>query len=597
MKIWGVALLSTSAAFGASWQDRLAVGEGDVPPAWEAGTVYPMLDGGSGYALIADSPKAVGNGSYSIPSAARFDAQGNLLWAAFLDTGAGAREQELAGPGDDLDTLFAGYLTEAGAAVMGLLDGAQLDPRFAHQVALAVDPGKASLHIFPDLLSVLMQDTGSSVQLLVVDADGNRVFEREYQSSAFEGGALGGIPGLGGGRALSIAPLPDRSGSVVCVHTSEQTISTGFPPTLVNANTIATLCLNHDGTVRWANRFDLTTGGTASVLLGTAADNSVVYRILETGFDLGTMQAVSRTHLVKLSASGALGWARTIPGAQIVAVNFSEDGTYWFSGTRTVTLNPPSTDLAVLRVHPATGAIEAQAILDQGAYDAGSLAGISADRVFVGLQSTTDPTALLTQASHVVALNRNLEFVAARQYRDPVTFATVVHSRSTDELLYSAFRASGNALEVVSLDSALTTSAGCELFTTAAIPVAASGLSSQALSLTVETATVETVEHTTAFASVEIPVATLALDRASICGGTVDPEPPLLTLTRNPGGDGLTLRFSSTANVRYAVKRAAAVTGPFETEATLQGTGGMLEHAVDPSGGDGGFYYVEAMNP
>ncbi|MCP5519189.1 MAG: hypothetical protein H7A45_18245 [Verrucomicrobiales bacterium] len=595
--IWSAVLVGTSAALGASWKDRLSVKDGGEPPAWDAGAVYPMLDGGQGFALIADSPMEVVNGSYPIASAARFDAQANLLWAAYLDTGDGAREQELSGPGDELDTLFAGYINEAGAAVMGLVDGAQLDVRFAHQVALSVPPDQASLHIFPDLLSVLLQDTGTSVRMLVVDADGNRVFEREYQSAAFEGGAFGGIPGLGGLRALSIAPLPDRTGYVVCVHSSEQTIGGGFPPTLANANYVATLCLNRDGTVRWANRFNLISGGVASVLLGTAEDNSILYRILETGFDLGTLQAVSRTHLIKLSNTGALGWARTIDGAQIVAVNFSTDGGYWFSGTRTVTLNPPSTDLAVLRVNPDTGALEAQAILNQGTYDSGSLAGISADRVFVGLQSAADPTALFAQAGHVVALDRNLGFVDARRYRDPIGFASLAYSRSTDELLYSAFRFTDNAIDVVSLTPGLNAAAGCELFDPAEIAVAASGLTAQALSLSVETATVQTVDHNSALEPGELPVAALEIERVSICGGSVEPEPPQLSLQAASGGDGLALVFSSSEGIQYVVRRADAVTGPYATEATLAGTGGPIEHPVDTSDGEAGFYYVEALDP
>ncbi len=598
--------LGVATTMTANWNDRIQAGGGGTPPAWVSGVAFPMLDGGQGYGLVADSEKTIAGGVYPIVSAARFDAQGNEVWAAYLDTGAGASEQELLGTGESLDTLFAGFINDSGSAVVSMINGDDLSPVFAHQVALTAAPDKTSLFHFPGSLSAVLQDIGNGFRLLVIDGEGARVFENDYTSSAFEGGGggglpgIGGIPGFGGTRTITATALSDQSGIVVTVHIAEQVIGGTPIPSISNQNTLSTICLNPDGSVRWANKLEFNTGGILTLGAGTAEGSTILYRGMETGVDMGTFQPVSRSHLIKFNGDGSFGWATTVEGALLPAVNFSPDGDYWLSGTRTTTTDPPSIDVVVARVDVSTGALETQAILDGDTFDAGFLGGVSADRVFVSMVSGANPESLLNQAATVIALDHGLQLVGVKQYKDSAIFAPLFYSRTTDDLLFSPFKIGDNQLEALSLDSNLNTSAGCDLFVDGQVDVSNSGLTGDTLAVSPDTITVSVAARTTAFTETTVPVSALTLESESICedgGNGGDPTAPALTLRRNADGDGLELTFASETGVNYTVKRSDSVNGTYATEATLQGSGAVIVYSIDADSSDAAFYYVEAAKP
>lgn len=516
--IIAVASLNSRAAI--QWSDEFTVG-GANPPPFESATVFANPSA-TGYGLIGSSPKDHPGGTYNITSFARFDDAGNLGWALFLDGGPSSRQVELIGDFDNADRAFAGYVDDnLDIARFGLFTGASGAAVYARDVTLTATPDKTSLRFFPDSIAAVVQDAGATVRVLTVGPTGSVIFEKDFGSSVF-----GVPPGLFSfAQDETLTRLPDRTGYLLSVRTSAQSIEFTPPFASFNSNRVVTVCLNSNGSVRWSKLFSFATGVFPTRDLNIAADGSIVYAFIDT--------LNARTHVLKLNPqNGSLAWARTLENARLPVVNFGPASTILLSGSRPASSSPGSfeSDFLIARLNFSTGTVEAQAALRGGPINAGSVSGSSGDRVFWVMQSG-NASQFTAQTSYVGHVTLNLTTPTAKKYTSPVAFASAVYRPSDQSVLYSPFDSATHAVGAIALNRDLAPVNDCGLIENATLQSDNNPVANTSWAITVSDTTIVATDVTSTIAPSNFTPALLTLNERAFCSG---PAAPTLTIVRTP---------------------------------------------------------------
>lgn len=583
-----ILLLSTPLGYSAPlpWSKSYTIDTG-VPGSTLFGTVYAHPTSGAGLVLLGASQESASGESRLLPSLARFNDAGDLLWKVWLDGGPGSSDPRLGGPSDSTRVLAA-YTTATDTYRVGSYRGGNRTKVFAFEVAVfepdfdgvILDEGA---RFFDNGNLGLVELGDGAVKVTVLNADGTKKIDKTYAAEAFGVDPAVLIPPTG---ALALEPLGDGSGYVLTVSISVPTFVPVPPFSFSYDTTISLLCLDNAGGLRWAKTVVMNdTGGEVSATSWPGPSGQIVVALSETTARVGLSE---NAHLLRFAANGALTWARTIPDT---APNFirTEGGDLWYFA-----LSGDRSDVKVLRLNETSGSVIAQATLDTGALDEGVGVGFIGGRMFFRMQSAPGLSANEPRQAYVLSLDSLLQNPVVRKYKKPVANLTMSPHPASGGFIFSPHDAAG-VVEIVSLNTALQPVTDCDLFTNATISVVNAGISATPASITAANLSVTVANAATVLSPTDITLRSLNLNEASLCGNSGVPTAPRLAIHPAAGGD-FEIRFSSESGVSYEVRMSPVVAGPFDTlAATLSGTGSELIYRFGAPASGAGYYVVRAI--
>ena len=542
-------------------------------------TIKQLFSDAAGYKLIGVSylPGIFSTGQ-STAIGARFGATGALEWGAFLDGGFGFSSHERVVPMDDTTGLFASYAS-AGKARIGVYDAAALTKRFAYEFDLRPTTEfspQVTIEWYPgDVIGVAQHmGSGNSINVMLFDAAGNRISDKDYS---------GIVDPASRSALVRLLRLPDLSGFLLISYYN-------------------VVCLNNDGTVRWAK-----TGPGSDQPVSIAQDGSIVFTsvVPRTGqFPDGG------TFLIKLNADGTLAWVRIIDGLAAVTDNFilGRNAVYdgenvWLVGGTIAAPDASSVALdgsllGLLRIDGATGDIIAQADLafeDRNVF-IGEFSAWTGTHAIFAIEST-DP--LIGSRGHVLRTDgalENPELIALSGA--PVETTRISHDPEMGSLLYTWSAFNGSVISAVSLDAeTLTPARDCDLFAPVPFLYGAGSYVSETPSPApvVGDAAITVTDHDTALVSVDLPVVTMALNEFELCQGVSEPPAsPVLSVALSDVENTLDLTFPTETGVTYQILSGPELAGGLAAIDSVVGTGAVVVYPISLEVNSIGFYQVSA---
>ncbi len=398
---------------------------------------------------------------------------------------------------------------------MGLFNGTDLSSVFSHRIETQVtDSTNVQIDYHVGELSTVLQDLDTSIQLLVLDASGSRVFEKTYTAPEFAGSGFPSIPGfpnLSVGNA-TVSRIPDESGFYLSVVRSDSDLLGGGQ---MPKNNYFLLNLDNTGSIRWSKSFTLNTGIGFTNTSSSVADSGFLYRIggiEEDGFV---------SNLIKFTSAGELEFAQRIGGILMVGVALSDaPGNLPFTGVLT---DPESesdeSDFAMLTVNATTGAIESQIGIDQRVADFGAISVETGNKFFGTLFSSDNP-----QSESFVST----VFRFDSDFSNPVAYDYGTESQSgflavndADDLVYTIFDEPTGSVGAFSLDGDLVPAQpACEDFTSVTLNTFDPQLTTSAVSVSPADVTVTVQDTTSTLNATTLPLEMLMLATEPCVTGT-----------------------------------------------------------------------------
>jgi hypothetical protein len=555
------------------WQDSFR-DAGDPSRPFTAGgfsPLSPISAAASGYALQANSAVTGAGGDFQVRTLARFDAAGMRLWTNRLDPeGTTVSPVDLLADPENPNRFFASA-DEAGNTGFrfGLYNGANAAPVFAR--AVAKNPNSShQIEFFTGTRMGGSFSDGTTIDALVVDDTGTKVFSKRYTSPNFV--ALGGpfitqsyIRGFVASRNQYLTAV----GQVETVIAGVPSFTTRLLPFFTDLA----------GGVTSAGNHSFTSGFVSSVPFPSAiANDALLYRI-----PASDLAGNSLTHFVKINANGTLGWARTLAGGTFLQLFPRPDGLYLAGSVPQAGGPAGSGDAAVLCLDPATGNLVSQAVFNSiRDVDVPNLV-VNADSVFVTINSF-DISAPSVATTTLVKLGRDLTAPAARRYTESHAQSALFPDgpiASFERLLFSPFSAALAEVRAITLDLNLDPVADCPIFAPVAM-TASTPLSLANLAVTTTPLTVNASDITIPAVDTTLPVAASEVAAAAICGGGGSAGRVTIEITPGDPATGV-LRFATAEGVTYSIRSRTDLSTPFAAAdeiGTVAGDGTVKEFPI-----------------
>ncbi|MCW5553657.1 MAG: hypothetical protein KIS67_16050 [Verrucomicrobiae bacterium] len=527
------------------------------------------------------------NSGQTTATGARFNHLGELQWAAYLDGGTNSggirsRHQRVL-PLADLDNLFAAYTLD-GKGRIGIYNGRTLAKRFGHEFdlrAVLANPLAESSHLmsidrYPGDVIGVAQHLGGDVNVMLFDEQGTKLADKDY--SGLNPTSEFGLPDLW------LHRLPDLSGFLL----------------QVSPNNL--LCLNNDGSVRWAKAL----GGPGEIPPSIGADGSTLFT---TAIPRLTGYPDGATFMIKLNSDGSLAWVRIIHGfipvthIFILGRNPVYDGeNIWLTGGTPAgafnefNLNLEGSFLGLMRIDGDTGDILAQAdlVITNREVLIGEFGGWDGTHAYFAVESGGITNA---RSGHLLKVDGNLENPQLIGLQGGAETTRISLDPATQSLLYTVSIVNGGIMQVFSMDTAIMTPArDCELFTPTAFqltPATREAILPPTVPTPLNLAITATDANTTLTAA-DLPLVALAMYEWDFCPeGPLPPVRPVLQLSQGSPGS-LNLVFNSEIGVTYEILFAPSLDANFEPIESLPGTGGPITHSLNIPADGAGYYQVSA---
>lgn len=560
-------------------------------PIFDSGGFFPSFSG-VGYQLVANSELVLPTSEIRpIPSLIRFDADGNPLYSVFMNYTGMSYDQELIGDKDDTSRFFAGLLNENGQAQLAIYNGSSLVPDYAVATQLVSLPQRASISFLPGKIATLTQDAGSFIRFLTLDPSGQPVIQNDYASSdllAVE------IPGISA-QAVNLSRMPDESGYYLSISSSQLDFSN--PLNFGRLNKFILLRLDNSGVVVWGRQFAFTTGVTPLTdISAPIADNAYLYRLAD--IEIVGQSSVTHTKLIKINADGSLGFSKRVDNVRLSSVIPTYQGNdLYLGGFISAPANPQQGDSIYINLNKDTGVIKNSISFNQGAFDSGTITGVTAGWVFMqNLAVSQDPTNLNSGVIDLIRVSRDLSAPMGVRYRNP-GFATFFAVSDT-ELVFSPFDSELGTIGAVTLDGNFNLSVpGCELFEPSTLTSNHPGTVASDVALNVSPSTFTVTQAPVTWTPAELPMVELPY-KVTLCG-EVGPvvEKVALSIIVVDDGASVQIEFPTKIGFNYDIRHASSISQGFESIETIAGDGQNALHKdqIDLSQG---FYQVLATpNP
>jgi hypothetical protein len=571
------------------WSQVLSVSNG--PPAFNRAGMVPRLQGG-GYVLQGTHPAMTTNLlPQNIPSRALFDDEGNGLWSAYLDTSAEAEERQLHVIPEDSGFVFASYL-EGTSAHVGILNvtNAALN-KYALNMALGGSFDRAVVQLHDPSRSTVFEDLGDSLHLLSLADDGSISFDKRYESSSFAPPVAGSEE-----RVLPVIALPDNGGFIFSAGNTVIMMSGDPVPVTLFSNTVVTTCVNNDGSIRWAREFGLVTREIITPNMELAPDGSLYCLVTDSYFDFIQFELVSKSNLLKLNADGTLGWGITLSGVLMNRILFAPDGNLWLEGFKFSDDGSFGTDVVLLGLNSANGNLTTQAVINNSQNDAGGIAHVGPNHLYLSLLSN-DGLTMQNQTSLVARVSSTFGDPLVRQYVDPASFISLRPDTDEDPPYFvcSPFDDQAAEAAVVLLDADLASLSDCDPFEAGILNINDPGLVAQGMVMVLQDSILTVTDATSTVVTSDMALGVMELAQADLCEGDLVILPPLLSLVPNAGQDGYNLEFMSQLGVNYEIQTTTDLETPFGSIDTVPGTGELIQYALGVLDGEQAFYQVQAV--
>lgn len=527
------------------------------------------------------------NSGQTTATGARFNHLGELQWAAYLDGGTNSggfrsRHQRVL-PLADLDNLFAAYTLD-GKGRIGIYNGLTLAKRFGHEFdlrAVLANPLAETSHVlsidrYAGNVIGVAQHLGGNVNVMLFDEHGTKLADKDYSGlnppSEFQP------------PDLWLHRLPDLSGFLL----------------QVSPNNL--LCLNNDGSVRWAKAL----AGPGDIPPSIGPDGSTLFT---TALPRITGYPDGATFMIKLNSDGSLAWVRIIHGFMpvthifILGRNPVYDGeNIWLTGGTPAgafnewNLNLEGSFLGLRRIDGDTGDILAQAdlVITNREIFIGEFGGWDGTHAYFAVESFGPPHG---QIGHLLKVDGTLENPQLIAYQGSVETTRVSLDAATQSLLYTASSGNGSVISVVSMDAATMTPArDCGLFTptTFQLTTATRETTAPPPGPTPVNLAITATDANTALTPTDLPLVPLAINEFNFCPeGPQPPIRPALGLVQVSPGT-LNLVFASETDVTYEVLFAPALGADFEPVESLPGTGATISHPLNVPAVGEGYYQLRA---
>ena len=555
----------------AIWSDSFR-DESDPERRFDGGSLVsqaPVSAASGGYTLQATTD--VVPGGFQVLTLARFDPAGGMLWSNRLDPdGTTLQVIDLIADSEDTNRFFASANEPGNIGFrFGLFAGDTAAPVFVKAASKSAALPHQVEYFTGSLVGASI-DNGTSIDAVVLDGNGDTVFDKRYTSPSFVSGSplivQSYIRGLLASRNQYLTSV---SQAAVAVNGT----SVDYTMTLLPFFT------DLDGEMVSSARHAFNSGVTSAVPFPSAiSDDALLYRIPAS--DILTPGS-PKTHLVKLDPDGSLGWAQTVDGGTFIQVFPTPDDLYLAGFVPQPGGALGSTDAAVLRLDPDTGDLLSHVVFDTiGDNDSPNLV-VHNDNVYVTINSfdLADPSAVTTT---LVKLTRDLAAPSAIQYTDAHLTAILTPDgplNGFERLVFSPCSDKTGEVRAISLDLNLNPVASCPQFE-AVIVNTTTPLSLSALSVTSGSSTVTANDIMTALTDSSLPVAACAVTGTKLCEPVTSAGRLVIELTPGDPSAGV-LRFATANGVTYSVRSRTNLDSPFVNEiGTVAGDGGVKEFPI-----------------
>ncbi|MCD8535276.1 MAG: hypothetical protein LR011_11030 [Verrucomicrobia bacterium] len=496
-------------------------------------------------------------------------------------------DQELIGDKDDISRFFAGLLNENGEAQLAVYFGSSLVPDYSVSTQLVTVPQRASISFLPGRVATLTQDAGSFIRFLTLDPSGQPVIQNDYASSDL---LAVQIPGISS-QAVNLSRVPDQSGYYLSISSSQLDLSN--PLNLGRLNKFILLRLDNSGGVVWGRQFAFTTGVTPLTdISAPIADNAYLYRLAD--IEIVGQSSVSHTKLIKINADGSLGFSKRVDNVRLSSVTPTSEGNdLYLGGFLSSPANPLQGDSIYLNLDKDTGVIKNSISFDQGAFDSGTISGVTQGWVFMqNLAGSQDPTNLNSGVIDLIRVSRDLSAPMGVRYKNP-GFAAFFAVSDT-ELVFSPFDSELGTIGAFILDGSFNLSVqGCELFEPSTLTSSNPGTVASDLALTVSPSIFTVTQAPVTLTPAELPIVELPY-KVTTCG-EVGPgiEKVALSIMVVDDGASVQIEFPTKIGFTYDIRHAWFLSqgSYFESIKTIAGDGQNAIHKdlIDLSQG---FYQV-----
>ncbi|MBI1178053.1 hypothetical protein GC207_11525 [bacterium] len=497
----------------------------------------------------------------------RLGADGALLWSAYLHPNSDPAVAYMTSAHGGEDVL-AGYAEQSGTLYLSENVGQTLKSKWGCSLPVT-DPTKVSFHHFADDSSAVIEDLGTSISVLLLNAAGDKLIDRVLQPS-----------GLGNSvKWIAMWQNTNASEYVVCymdyVQKSPGT-SPIDPPVYSKRIYYSRLDLNgnHLGTTKTS--FDTTSLGDPSWTLGSNGD--VLLQFYEFSFDQVTYAPIPKSRLICLQSDGTRSWSAAIDNAYLDSVNFA-GGDYFLGGHKEVQgVQTP----VLLRVSGTDGTLQAQTTLESTGGAVVKPIGIYQDRVYAEFW---------VSLGHLLcSFDGNLGNAVALRLNSSSTPKFIRIEPTENKLLY--YDAEG----VTAVDPSLTVLDECGNLGAAAVSAAPVDLAISGFVPTVATASTTVSERQRTISPATLPLFVPDLWLHNICGPDVL-KPVELTLEWSALANSYRLRFETDTQTMYSLEYSDDLNQGFNATESWNGSGWSIFYPLNNLLGEHRFYRLQAFRP
>jgi len=543
-------------------------------------------EGFTGSAFHANMNFPNGAETYPVTGFGYFDQNAAFKWAAYIATGPLAGfYPTISGPlTGNPAKYFAIYNVPGGKTRVGVGNGSTLAKDFAFEFSHTANPDDVATGLAPGDKILQLMDQGTTLSLVSLNPNGTLDISKNYSSPLL-------LPAVGEDdddpQSAYISSIPDGSGHYITVESSNNG----------STHTFMVINLDASGAVRWARTFSMNATPPLRTLSHSPAmlpapDGSYIFTLAETELDLGTFSYKQKTHLIKFNANGSKAWATSLSGASLTVNHYSPNSNdVWLTGSKIdVSANPPVIQPMAVRLGNVTGQISAEfrPATSPGTGALVNMIEVNADAACFNIYDSASPTRSLV--AKVPAGSNNLQgFVRNDTFNNGANLSM----RDSTGALSSE---SGNGLRVIGYNPGFqSVVAICPDYAATTINFLTPALTSQALAIDPQAATITVSARNTTLTSITLPIHTLALK--------VDPyqtpQAPLklaVTTSRNASGH-LILGFTAQAGVNYKLLHSPDLITPFQQIQTLNGTGAPATFTITNLSAGKGFFKISDGTP
>ncbi len=512
-------------------------------------------------------------GTYSSPFrsnvAMRIDDHGNLLWAAYLNLPESPMVAHMSASQGE-QAIFTGYATQSGTAFLGINEGATMARKFG--VSLPVmNPAKLTFHHLSDGSSVLLEDLGTSISVMLLAPSGEKLFDRTLHPAG-----LSQSP-----KRIDIRKLSTSPGYLVTFtdHVVKRVGTSPMNPDLYTRRLYLSrldIAGNHLGTTQVS--FD--TEGVNEPTYATGSTGETLFQFTEARF--AQFNYIYSTRLVCIRSDYSLGWSGIINGALLDSVAF-EGEDFWLGGSKQVELASRAT---LLRVSASNGNLLAQSSLTLPTDESSGWAkpvGLHNERLSCVWQVGFTPI--------VSSLDKNLANPLAMRVNDVGSSpATVILEPAEGTLLVY------NNGSVTAIDPNLATPDECGRLSAQDVTLWPGGLSIDSFQPVIAAVSTSASDRVRSLTAATLPVQAPDTWVRKLCGPE-ELKPVVLHLERPLHSSSYRLRFETDSQTTYFLDFSNDLTeGYFETE-SWNGSGWSIIYPLTNMQGEQRFFRLRAVRP